>query len=28
MNRTITAQTLAFKIISDRSDNSIEIGVY
>lgn len=28
MNRTITAQELAFKIISDRSDNSIELGVY
>lgn len=28
MNRTITAQELAFKIISDRSDSSIEIGVY
>lgn len=28
MNRTITAQTLHFKIISDRSDSGIEIGVY
>ena len=28
MNRVITAQELAFKIISDRSDSSIEIGVY
>jgi hypothetical protein len=28
MDRTITAQGLQFKIISDRSDSSIEIGVY
>lgn len=28
MNRTITAQELAFKIIGDRSSNSIEVGVY
>ena len=28
MNRTITAQELAFKIISDRSESKIEVGVY
>ncbi len=28
MNRTITAQELAFKIISDRSNSNIEVGVY
>jgi hypothetical protein len=28
MNRTITAQELAFKIISDKSNSLIEVGVY
>lgn len=28
MDRTITAQDLSFKIIGDRTDNKIEVGVY